>query len=185
MPHCLCPAWAGGLLAHPLRRLWHPPEKLLSPHVRVGMTVLDVGPGMGFFSLPLARLVGAEGRVVCVDLQEEMLRGLERRARRAHLEERIELRRARPDSLDLPDWEGRIDFALAFAVVHEMPDPRRFFGELARLLKPGGRCLLTEPRGHVGEPEFAAELEGGRAVGLTATDRPRVVASHAALLVKD
>ncbi len=67
-PHGVCPWYLGYLLASPLRRLLENPERMLRPYVRPGMTVLEPGSGMGFFSLPLARLVGAEGRVVCVDL---------------------------------------------------------------------------------------------------------------------
>jgi len=73
----------GHLLASPLRRFAQDPAKILGAHVTPGMTVLDVGCATGFFSLPLARLVGPGGRVVCADLQEPLLRALERRARRA------------------------------------------------------------------------------------------------------
>ena len=49
------------------------------------MTVLEPGPGMGFFTLELARIVGPEGRVVAVDVQPKMVEGLQKRARRAGL----------------------------------------------------------------------------------------------------
>ena len=81
----VCPWWLGPLLANPLRRLVQDPAAILAPHVREGMTVLEPGCGMGFFSLPLARLVGPGGRVVCVDLQRKMIEGLRRRAKRAGL----------------------------------------------------------------------------------------------------
>ena len=57
------------LLASPLRRLRCNPASLLAPHVREGMTVLEPGPGMGFFTLELARRVGHTGRVIAVDVQ--------------------------------------------------------------------------------------------------------------------
>jgi protein-L-isoaspartate O-methyltransferase len=66
-PH-VCPWWVGYLLVSPLRRFFQDPGEVLGPHVREGMTVLEIGPGMGYFSLPLARLVGKEGRVLCVDV---------------------------------------------------------------------------------------------------------------------
>jgi tRNA A58 N-methylase Trm61 len=52
-------------LVNPLRRLVHAPLALLRPYVKEGMTVLEPGPGMGFFTLDLARLVGPTGRVGC------------------------------------------------------------------------------------------------------------------------
>ena len=74
--HGVCPWWLGYLLASPLRRLLQDPVEIVKPYVEEGMTVLDVGCGMGFFSLPLANLVGEKGRVVCIDLQEKMIKGL-------------------------------------------------------------------------------------------------------------
>ncbi len=69
MSNRVCPWWLGYLLVSPLRRLFQDPTEIVRPYAGEGMTVLDVGCGMGFFSLPMARLVGDRGRVVCVDLQ--------------------------------------------------------------------------------------------------------------------
>ena len=61
--------WQSHYLAdHSIRRLVHPPKKLFGPHVAPGMTAADLGCGMGVFTIPLARMVGPEGRVVAVDL---------------------------------------------------------------------------------------------------------------------
>src|SRR5512139_1307428 len=95
----VCPVWVGYLLANPVRALVQDPKKILGPHIAPGMRVLDIGCAMGFFSLPLARLVGPGGGVVCVDLQQTMLDSLARRARRANLLDRIEIRRCDADSL--------------------------------------------------------------------------------------
>ena len=54
----ICPWWLCFTFDNPLRRLIHSPETILSKYVRSGDTVLDVGPGMGYFSIPLAGLVG-------------------------------------------------------------------------------------------------------------------------------
>ena len=80
MAHRICPWWLGYWLVSPLRKLRENPSKALAPFVREGMVVLEPGPGMGFFTLAVARLVGPEGRVVAVDLQPKMLASLERRA---------------------------------------------------------------------------------------------------------
>jgi ubiquinone/menaquinone biosynthesis C-methylase UbiE len=69
----VCSWWVEYLLVTPLRRLVHNPERLLAPFVTAGMTVLEVGPAMGFFTLPFACLVGPTGQVICVDVQDGML----------------------------------------------------------------------------------------------------------------
>ncbi|TFH43073.1 MAG: methyltransferase type 11, partial [Chrysiogenales bacterium] len=92
----VCPWWLGFFLASPLRKLFQNPEKILGPHVREGMTLVDVGSGMGFFSLPMARMAGPGGRVICFDVQEKMLRHLARRAAGAGLSGIIETRLSTP-----------------------------------------------------------------------------------------
>ena len=180
----LCPCWIGYLLINPLRKLGQNPDRILGPHVRPGMTVLEIGPAMGFFTLPLARMVGPRGKVVCVDVQEAMLRSLHKRAVKAGIADRIVPRLCPPASLGVDDYAGRIDFALAFAVVHEVPNPTGLFTEVARALKAGARFLVAEPRGHVTADGFAQTLALARAQGLDLADRPRIALSHAALLVK-
>jgi ubiquinone/menaquinone biosynthesis C-methylase UbiE len=145
----VCPWWMGYLLASPIRRLGQDPHHILSPHVGEGMTVLEAGPGMGFFTLELARLVGDRGRVFAVDVEPRMLSAIARRAGKAHLEKRIELRRSKASRMGVDDVAGQVDFVLAFAVVHELPDAEGFFGEMYQVLRPEGRMLLSEPTGHV------------------------------------
>jgi len=181
----VCPYWIGYVLVNPFRRLIHNPEKILAPHVTSGMTVLDIGAAMGFFSLPLARMVGSQGKVICVDVQEKMLGVLQNRARKEQLAERIITRVCEPTSLGLDDFYGLVDFALAFAVVHEVPDPPKLFMEVASLLKPNGYCLVTEPKGHTSVQDFEEALAAARDCGLTAVSRPKINWSRAALLRKD
>jgi ubiquinone/menaquinone biosynthesis C-methylase UbiE len=182
MAERVCPWWIGYLLASPLRRLIQKPEELLAPYVEEGMTVMDVGCAMGFFSLPLAELVGPEGRVVCVDLQERMIRSLRRRAARANLENRIETRVCSAESLGTGDLEGAVDFAMTFAVVHEVPEPARLLAEIRSALHPKGRFLLAEPAGHVSRERFSETIAAAEAMGLSVSDRPEIRMSHAALL---
>ncbi|HXX53962.1 MAG TPA: class I SAM-dependent methyltransferase [Thermodesulfovibrionales bacterium] len=143
MSHRVCPWWLGYLLASPLRRLLQNPEEIVGPYIRSGMSILDVGCGMGFFSLPLANLVGETGKVVCVDLQERMIGGLVRRARKAGLAGRIDARICDGNSLRVDDLAGRIDFAILFALVHEVPDKRKLFSEVCAAMKQGGQLLLA------------------------------------------
>jgi ubiquinone/menaquinone biosynthesis C-methylase UbiE len=184
MPGRLCPPWIGYWLASPLRRLAQKPERILAGLVMPGMTALDVGPGMGFFALPMARMVGAGGTIVCVDVQDAMLRSLRKRAEAARLGDRITTRVCLPTSLGLADLAGRIDFALAFAVVHEMPDVPHFFAQVAEALKPNAQCLVAEPKGHVSAQGFEETLGVARQAGLTVGDRQDIWGCHAVLLRK-
>ncbi|HYS81844.1 MAG TPA: methyltransferase domain-containing protein [Anaeromyxobacteraceae bacterium] len=185
MAHRVCPWWLGYFLVTPLRRLWQDPLKILSPYLTTGARVLEPGPGMGFFTLDLARLVGPTGRVIAIDLQPKMLDALRRRAQRAGLEGRIETRRASESSLEVDDLAGEVDFALAFAVVHELADVSAFFRDVAKALVPGGRLLVAEPRGHVSEEELAKSLESAAAAGLRLAERPAIRGSRTALLVRE
>jgi ubiquinone/menaquinone biosynthesis C-methylase UbiE len=182
--HRVCPWWAGYLLASPIRKLMQHPQRILEPYVRAGMTVLEPGPGMGFFTLELARLVGPNGRVVAVDVQPRMIEGLKRRAGRAGLLDRIDARLAPSETMALGAYEGAIDFVLAFAVVHELPSAATFFAEAARAMKPGASLLLAEPAGHVKDEDFRTELELAARTGLSVADRPEIRRSQAALLRK-
>ncbi len=119
MAHGVCPWWLGYLLASPLRKLIQNPDEILSPYVQEGMTVLDVGSAMGYFSIPMARLVGPAGKVICVDLQEKMIASLKKRVSKAGLTDRVETRVCDNDSLKTENLATSVDFALAFALVHE------------------------------------------------------------------
>ena len=184
MANRVCPWWLGYLLANPIRRWIQDPDDILHPYVREGMTVLEPGPGMGFFTLVLARLVGASGRVIAVDLQPKMIVGLKRRAAKAGLLDRVDARVSTAETIGLEDLAGKVDFTLAFAMVHEFPDAGRFFAEVARASKPGGLLLLAEPQGHVNDARFEAELSAAAAAQFALAARPRIRRSHAALLTK-
>lgn len=185
MAERVCPWWLGYLLASPIRRwLSESPEGLLELFVHTGMTVLEPGPGMGFFTLPMARLVGPAGRVVAVDIQPKMIESLRRRAAGKGLAERIDARLTPPDRMGLDGLAGSVDFALAFAVVHETPSVEGFFRDVAGALKPGGLVLFAEPSGHVNAEKFEKELEAARAAGLEVVDRPGIRRSLAAVLKK-
>lgn len=181
----VCPWWAGYLLASPIRRwLLQDPHELLSPHVRSGMTVLEPGAGMGFFTLELARLVGSAGRVIAVDMQSKMIAGLKRRLGKAGLNSTVDTRVVSAESLGVSDLAGKVDFILAFAVVHEMPSSSRFFAQASEVAKPGAQLLLVEPAGHVRDAEFNSELADAARVGFQVVDRPKIRRSLAALLQK-
>jgi ubiquinone/menaquinone biosynthesis C-methylase UbiE len=184
MSHRVCPWWIGYFLASPIRRWMQDPFPIISPYVHQGMTVLEPGPGMGFFTIPLAQLVGPSGRVVAVDLQPRMIQGLKRRAARAGVLDRIECRIPAAETMGLSDLTGKVDFTLAFAMVHEFPDAPHFFGEAAIVSKPNAKMLLAEPSGDVDEKTFDEELKAASMAGFTVEERPSIRRSRAAVLVK-
>lgn len=181
----ICPWWLGYILASPIRRLFQDPAATVEPYVRPGMTVLEPGPGMGFFTLELARRVGANGRVIAVDVQPRMIAGLKKRIAKAGLSNRVDARVAPADSLELADLKGQVDFALAMAVVHETPGASWFFNQVSEAMKPDGTLLLAEPAGHVKEDAFAAELEAAAAAGFHLTERPTMRRLQTAVLKKN
>jgi SAM-dependent methyltransferase len=139
---------------------------------------------MGFFTLELARLVGPNGRVVAVDVQRKMLQALVRRAGRAGLNDRIEAREAKGGGMGIGDLAGAVDFVLAFAVIHELPDAGGFFSEAHRALKAGGRLLAAEPGRHVSEEDFARTIAAAEGAGLRIEARPRIRWSRSVLLAR-
>ncbi|MBN1613125.1 MAG: class I SAM-dependent methyltransferase [Deltaproteobacteria bacterium] len=177
----VCPWWLRGVLDNSLRRLIQEPERILSGLVAPGQVVADIGCGIGYFTIPLARLVGPQGRVLAIDLQETMLAGVQRRAAKVGLSERIQLCRATPTGFGV---EEPVDFALTFFMIHEVPDQKHFLEEIHSLLKPGGRWLLTEPPVHVTAAAFAKTVALADATGFSLLSRPRIAFSHTALFLK-
>jgi SAM-dependent methyltransferase len=171
-PAHTCPVWIGHLLANPLRRLIENPRQLVLPLVKSGQRVLELGPALGFFTLPVAAAVGEQGRVVCVEVQEGMLRRLRKRLEKRGLLARTELRLCTHEDLGLAGLAGACDLVLALHVIHETLSPARTMADLARCLKPGGRLLLIEPPGHCSPDAFQAEIAGAEGVGLLRVPHP-------------
>jgi ubiquinone/menaquinone biosynthesis C-methylase UbiE len=177
----VCPPFIGRLLLSPLRKLVENPKKIFTPFVKEGMTVLEPGCAMGFFTLPLARMVGPEGKVVAVDIQTEMLTTLERRARRKGLIDRIDVRQADEVGLGVADLAESVDLCTVFHVAHEVPDRNRFLDEISRTLKAGARLLLIEPGWHVSEEDFMVSLAAAEKANLRKIDSPHVQGPRKAL----
>jgi len=177
-PH-ICPWRFAYLFDNPLRRLLHNPQKILGAYVHPGMTVLDIGCGMGFFSLALARLVGKEGIVISVDLQQEMLQVLKKRAIRAGVAERIRTHQSSSGDLGLTT---RVDFILAFWMVHEVPDRAKLFRQLKPFLCESGHFLVAEPKIHMSAKDFQETLEIAGGAGWSHVGDLQIRFSRAAVL---
>lgn len=177
----VCPWWFGYTFDNALRRLVHNPKKILGGFIKEGQTVMDIGCGMGFFSISMAKMVGEDGTVIAVDLQQNMLKVLRRRAERNGVLSRIRTHQSKKDDIRISD---PVDFALAFWVVHEIPNKKRLFEQIYSLLRAGGRILVVEPKIHVSPRRFNQILQDAMQIGLTLLDSPSIRFSRSALLEK-
>ncbi len=134
--------WMAPLIDNPFRRLIRPPDRVVAAlGVNEGMTVLEVGPGYGSYTLAAARRVGEAGKLIAVDIQEKIVERLKRRIEKAgitNLEARV------ADVHALPFDDGAFDLVYMITVIGEIPDPVRAMKEFHRVLVPGGWLALTE-----------------------------------------
>jgi len=79
----VCPWWICFTFDNVLRTLFHDPDQILRPYINEGNVVLDIGPGMGYFAIPMAKMICENGRVIAADIQEKMLSHLNKRAIRS------------------------------------------------------------------------------------------------------
>ncbi|CAB1084021.1 Methyltransferase type 11 [Olavius algarvensis Delta 1 endosymbiont] len=180
--HHVCTWWIAYTFDNPLRKLFHNPQKIFGGYIKEGMTVVDVGCGMGYFSIGLAKLVGATGKVIAVDLQQKMLDIMQKRARRAGVGEIIMPHHCEANKLGLG---GPVDFILAFWMVHEVADKDNFLGQLRSILAPDGKILIAEPRMHVGAEELDQTIAMARNKGFQCREAPGIRFSRTALLQND
>ena len=178
----LCPPWLSFILDNGLRRRGQEPGRVLGPFVQEASRVADVGCGPGYFTIPMAHMVGEEGRVLAADLQQGMLNRAEAAARRAGVADRIDFRLAAPGDLKL---EPEQDFILAFAVVHEMRDPKAGLEQMTAALRRGGRLLLAEPAFHVRRARFNETVRLAESTGLYWVDSHEIAMAHCAVLRRD
>jgi ubiquinone/menaquinone biosynthesis C-methylase UbiE len=176
-----CPWWLCFTFDNFLRRRFQNPSKIMSPYVKEGYVVLDIGPGMGYFTIAMAKLVGPSGKVIAADLQRHMLEAIHRRAVRAKVVDRVILHQTKAGEIGVTD---QVDFCLAFWMVHEVGDRKRFLSQIASILKPGGTMLVAEPKLHVSKENFMTTLKLAQEAGFQVIDQPKIFISNAATLKK-
>lgn len=168
----------GWMLDNSIRRLFQNPKNIVGDYVKEGMTAIDIGCGPGMFTLAMATMVGDAGTVIAVDIQQEMLDLVRKKAGRKGFVSRIRFHRSEPDRTGVTE---KADFILSFYMVHEVPDRGAFLLEVQGLLKPGGKYLIVEPEFHVSEEAFAETVADAGKAGLKPVLYPKVRMSRAAL----
>jgi ubiquinone/menaquinone biosynthesis C-methylase UbiE len=114
--------------------------------IREGQAIADIGSGGGYFTLEFAKRVGSRGKVYAVDTQLKNLDFIKYQSKREGLDN-IDFMLATEDKTNLP--EACLDLVFARNVFHHLPEPAKYFSNLKRFLKPGGKVAIIEhkPKG--------------------------------------
>jgi ubiquinone/menaquinone biosynthesis C-methylase UbiE len=176
----VCPVELANSLDSKIRNWIQNPKKILKPYIKEGMKVLDIGCGPGFFSVALADMVGRDGKVIAADMQDGMLQKLNKKIAGTELGERIQLHKSQQHRIGISE---KVDFILAFYMIHEVPSAELFLIELKDILKEGGKFLIVEPKlFHVSKKDFAETIGKAKKTGFKVVEQPKLMMSHAALL---
>ncbi len=136
------PQFMANLIDNPFRRRIQPPQETPIRHgIHPGMTVLEVGPGNGTYTIATARRVGNSGRVVTVDIEPKML---QRVTQRAQAEGITNLEARLANVYELPFDDETFDLVYMIAVINEIPRPERALREFQRVLKSNGKLVFSE-----------------------------------------
>jgi ubiquinone/menaquinone biosynthesis C-methylase UbiE len=145
------------------------------------MTVLDIGCGPGFFTLEIAKMLNGSGKVIAADVQEGMLEIIRKKIKGTNLEQTVTLHRSSFEKIGIDE---KVDFVLAFWMVHEVRNQKRFFEELTSILKPNSLIFIIEPKFHVSKRAYSEMVEMISEYGLRIVERPKVNLSRAIVLSK-
>jgi ubiquinone/menaquinone biosynthesis C-methylase UbiE len=133
----------------PLRTLVASPERVLADFgIGAGDRVLEVGPGVGYYSVEASRRVGASGRLLCLDLQKEMLLEARRRVHQANLATADFIAAS---ATQLPLASRSVDHIFLITVLGEIPERRIALAEFRRVLRPPGFLSISE---QLPDPDF-------------------------------
>ncbi len=148
---CHCASW---LTREERKREEHCRTMLKALAIKPGQAICDMGCGNGFYTFKLAKLAGKTGRVLAVDIQPEMLRMLEARAKKQAIKN-VELIQGSVIDPKLP--EGELDLILLVDVYHEFSYPEQMLRAMRKALKSDGRLVLVEFR--LEDPNVPIKLE--------------------------
>jgi ubiquinone/menaquinone biosynthesis C-methylase UbiE len=175
----VCPVERAGGLDNFVRKLLQNPQRILKPYIHEGMTVLDLGCGPGVFTIEIAKMLRNPGNVIAADLQDGMLAKVRQKIKGTELEKKITLHKCKEDSICLTK---KVDFILAFYMIHEVPNQDKLFSELKSILKPNGQLFIIEPKFHVSKKSFELMIDRIKSNGFEIKDRPIVFFSRTIVL---
>ncbi|MFH1501249.1 MAG: class I SAM-dependent methyltransferase [archaeon] len=175
----VCPLENSGSLESTFRKLIHNPKKILKPYLHSGMKVLDFGCGPGLFTIEAANQVGEKGKVIAADLQQGMLDKVKNKIKDKPYEKRIKLIKTQSNNININE---KVDFVLAFYVVHEFPTLDGFFRGIKEVMKADSKLLVIEPSFHVSKKEFKDTLNTAQRLGFKVISNPKFFLSRAVLL---
>lgn len=142
-------------------------ESFLSPEevikvfdLEKGDHVVDFGAGHGFFAIPMAKAVGAKGKVYAIDIQKAVLEVIRSKSKREHLLNIEPVRADLDHPHSLPIRNGFIDFALIANTLFQTENPTGLLKEAYRLLCFRGRLAIIEWEKNI--PEFLGPASGLR-----------------------
>lgn len=136
-----CPFSQARVLEMRGRGLVASPRRILEAFgLREGERALEIGPGIGYYSIEAARRLGLAGRLICLDLQPDMLYECRRRVEAAGLRADV----VSADALRLPLRSASVDHVFLITVLGELPDRAAGLAEIRRVLRPGGSLSVSE-----------------------------------------
>ena len=152
-------------LLDPIRRLFEPPQKLIEPYAKNGLVVADLGCGSGYYTFPLAELVGPEGKVYAVDLDKKCIRAIQKKAEKVAYHNIEAYDSSASDVSFIKDRS--VDFVFAIGLLCSMADSRQSaVNEIKRMLKSTGQAYISlgfpPPLGFVDQAEWEKMLAGFR-----------------------
>lgn len=174
----VCPVENAGGLDNKFRRWLQDPRKILGKYIKPGMSVLDFGCGPGYFTIEMAKKLEGSGKVFAADLQKGMLDIVKEKISDKPIEDKVKLHQCSENVIGI---EEKVDFILAFYVIHEIPDKEIFFDEVKNILNPDGRILIVEPKFHVNKREFLFMEQLLLKKELKILERPNIFFSRACL----
>ena len=136
------PEFMADFITNPARLKVQPPRETAVRHnIQPGMTILDIGPGNGTYTIAAARQAGPEGKVFAIDIEPRMIERVRKNAAAAGVDN-IEARLA--DVYDMPFDDRTFDIITLIAVLGEIPQPRLALAECHRVLKTEGTLAISE-----------------------------------------
>lgn len=175
-----CPWWLCFTFDNPVRGLFQNPFKILGGYIHPGDTVLDIGPGMGYFTFPLSHMAGEKGNVVALDIQEGMLKRLEKKVIKNKVEN-IQTKLYDGNKFGL---EEKFNFILLFWMYHEVNNKQVFIKQIGSVMKDGAKLLIAEPKIHVDKKRFNASIQLLTDEGFKIIEEPPIPLSRSVLMQK-